>query len=131
MAKPKRVILDTNFLLIPGQFKVDIFTEIERILEEPHELCVVEKTMPELDKIASTGGVHDKFAAKLAIVLCAQKGLKRVPSSKGDISADDEIVVASNKDTYVATQDVALQKRVREKGAKLIALRQKKYLVVN
>ena len=131
MGSPKKVIIDTNFLLIPGQFKVDIFSEIGRILEEPHELFMVEKTLAELEKIAQAGSVKDRFAAKLALVLAAQKGLKRVPSSKGDISADDEIVVASDKDTYVATQDIALQRRAREKGAKVIMLRQKKYLVVN
>ena len=127
----KKVIIDTNFLMIPGQFKVDIFSEIERIVDEPHELCVVEKTIAELEKIAQGGHIKDRFAAKLAVVLAAQKGLKRVPSSSRDISADDEIVIASNKETYVATQDAALRGRVKEKGAKVIGLRQKKYLVVN
>jgi rRNA-processing protein FCF1 len=126
----KKVIIDTNFLMIPGQYKVDIFSEIERILSEPHELCIVEETIPELNRIVMSAGVKDKFAAKLALVLAIQKGLKRLPSSKGKVSADDEIVLESDENTYVATQDEGLRARVKEKGAKIIGLRQKRYLVV-
>jgi uncharacterized protein len=126
----KKIILDTNFLMIPGQYKVDIFSEIERIMEEPFELCIVEETIAELNRIVMSGGAKDKFAAKLALVLAIQKSLKRLPSSKGRVSADDEIVKASDGNTLVATQDLILQKRVRERGARIIGLRQKKYLVV-
>ncbi len=36
----RKVILDTNFLLIPFKFKIDVFGEIERLVEEPHEILV-------------------------------------------------------------------------------------------
>jgi uncharacterized protein len=126
----KKIILDTNCLMIPGQYKVDIFSEIERIMEEPFELCIVEETLNELNRLVMSGSAKDKFAAKLALVLTIQKNLKRLPSSKGRVSADDEIVKASDDNTIVATQDLILRDRVREKGAKVIGLRQKKYLVV-
>ncbi|MBN2141833.1 DUF188 domain-containing protein [Candidatus Woesearchaeota archaeon] len=128
--EPHKVIIDTNFLLIPGQFKVDIFSEIDRILDVPYELCVVEKTMDELQRLIMSLPPKDKFAAKLGKVLAEQKHLKRVGISKGRESADDDIVSFSDKNTYVATQDAILRKRVREKGAKVIGLRQKKYLTV-
>jgi rRNA-processing protein FCF1 len=126
----KKVIIDTNFLLIPGQFKVDIFSEIERVMQEPHEVYIVEKTMEELQRIVMAAGRDDKFAAKLAQVLVTQKGLKRLASSKGLKTADDDIVDISDENTYVATQDAILRKRVKAKGAKTIGLRQKKYLAV-
>ena len=124
-----KVILDTNFLMIPGQHKVDIFGEIERVLDVPFELCVVEESLHELERIVMSGTQKEKFAAKLGLVLAIQKSLKRLACSKG-VSADDEIVKASDKDTFVATQDAALKKRVQKKGARVISLRQKKYLVV-
>ena len=126
----KKVIIDTNFLLIPGQFRVDIFSEIERILDVPFEFCIVEKTMDELQRIVMSAGARDRAAAKLATVLAIQKGLKRLHLSKGKASADDDIVAESGADTYVATQDAALRRRVRQRGAKIIGLRQKKYLSV-
>ena len=44
----KKIILDTNFLLIPAQFKVDIFDEIDRIMIEKYQLFVLDKTIDEL-----------------------------------------------------------------------------------
>ena len=51
----KKVIIDTNFLLIPGQFMVDIFTEIQRILDFPYELYVVGETITELNRLVTVG----------------------------------------------------------------------------
>ena len=42
-----KIILDTNFLMIPSMFKVDIFSEIERICDFKYELCIVDKTLDE------------------------------------------------------------------------------------
>lgn len=126
----KKVILDTNFLLIPGQFMVDIFSEIERIMSEPFEMCMVDKSMVELNKIIATGKQKDRFAAKLALALAIQKNLKTLHSFMSQKSVDDIIVSKADSDTYVATQDKALRERLKEKGAKIIGLRQQKYLVM-
>ncbi|HHE36690.1 MAG TPA: nucleotide-binding protein [Candidatus Woesearchaeota archaeon] len=128
--KKKKVILDTNFLLIPGQFKVDIFTQIERIMEDTFILCVVDKSITELNKLVVVGKEKDRFAAKLALVLIRQKNLKTLHSFGSKKSVDDIIVKKADKNTFVATQDKDLRKKVRDKGARIIGLRQKKYLVI-
>lgn len=125
----KKVILDTNFLLIPGQFKVDIFTEIEKLMSEPFVLCIVDKALAELNKLTVTGKEKDRFAAKLALALIRQKNLKTLRSFSKK-SVDDIIVKKADKNTFIATQDKALRKRLKEKKAKIIGLRQKKYLVI-
>jgi hypothetical protein len=129
MAK-KRVIVDTNFMMVPGQFMIDVFSEIERLLEVPYELCFIDKSKEELNNLVSNGNEKERFAAKLALVLIIQKNLKSLPSSKEDKSVDDSIVKYADKDTLIATQDKLLRERVKAKGAKTIGLRQKKYLVV-
>jgi rRNA-processing protein FCF1 len=126
----KRVIIDTNFLLIPGQFRVDIFSEIERLMNEPFEMCVVDKSVGELNKLAAAGKETDKFAAKLALVLIIQKNLKTLHSFGSKKSADDIIVKEAGKNTLVATQDKALRERLRMRGARIIGLRQQKYLML-
>ncbi len=125
----KKVILDTNFLLVPGQFSVDIFSEIDRLMDFPYQLEVLKGTLPELKKINDTGSTKDKMAAKLAVVLIKQKGLKMVANYSTD-NVDDSIVRLANKDTYVATQDKELKSRLKKKGVKIITLRQKKYLII-
>jgi rRNA-processing protein FCF1 len=126
----KKVVLDTNFLLIPGQFRVDIFSEIERIMQEPFELCVVDKSIAELNKLAAGGRQIDKFAAKLALVLIIQKNLKTLHSFGSKKSVDDIIVAKADENTFIATQDKVLKERVKERGAKIIGLRQQKYLMI-
>jgi rRNA-processing protein FCF1 len=124
----KKVILDTNFLLIPGQFTVDIFTETGRIMQEHYVLCVVDKSLKELNHIVIAGKQKDRLAAKLALVLVIQKNLKTLHSFGSKKSVDDIIVSKADKDTIVATQDKALRERLKEKDIKIIGLRQKKYL---
>jgi uncharacterized protein len=128
----KKVILDTNFLLIPGQFKVDIFTEIKRVMDEPFQMFIIDKTMDELKGIEILGKTIDKQAVKLGRMLAEslikQKSLKTINSySKKHV--DDIIVSKANNNVYVATQDKGLKKRVKAEGAKIITLKQKKYLI--
>ncbi|MBC8495634.1 nucleotide-binding protein [archaeon] len=128
-----KVILDTNFLLIPGQFHVNIFAEIERVLDIPYKLFIIDRTLEELNKISVLGKQRDVKAAKLAVALVGsllkQKSLKTITSSQG-LSVDDMIVKKANKKVYIATQDKELKNRVRKKEGKIIALKQKKYLIL-
>lgn len=124
-----KVFLDTNFLLIPGRHKVDIFTQIEDLLSEPFEFIVLSKTIDELDGIiAESKKMEDRKAAKLAILLIKQKSLKMARSfSKG--SVDDILVEKSTHKDYVATQDKELRKRLKEKRVSILGLRQMKRVV--
>ena len=44
----KKIIFDTNFALVPAQLKVDIFSEIVRIMDEKYEICVLKETISEM-----------------------------------------------------------------------------------
>jgi|FLOH01.1.fsa_nt_gi uncharacterized protein len=131
--KKAKVILDTNFFLIPGQFHVDIFTEIKNLMLEPYILCVLDKTFDELKGIEIMGKFSDvraiKLGAALAHNLIKQQSLK-ILTSFSDKNVDDSLVEMSKKGVFIATQDKELKKRVKEKGAQIITLKQKKYLVL-
>jgi rRNA-processing protein FCF1 len=139
-----RVILDTNMLLVPGQFKIDIFTELERVIEEPYEIVILQKTFDELQKIEDTGSGEDKRAAKLAKHLIQHnadgkssssqaancKGLKIIKDSS-DSYVDDAIVEIAEDDTVVATNDGGLKRRLLEHGVRVIYLKQQQYLTMS
>ena len=129
----QKVILGGNFLLIPGQFNVNVFAEIEHVLGKSVKLCIIDKTIEELNKITVLGKAKDQAAAKLGMALAGshlkQKSLKILPSFPNK-SVDDPIVAKPNKKIYIATQDKELQRRVKEKGGQIIKLKQKKYLVL-
>ncbi|MCC7574323.1 hypothetical protein KO361_01925 [Candidatus Woesearchaeota archaeon] len=130
LKKKTKVILDTNFLFIPGELGIDVFTEIDKIIQEPYELCVMESTIHELENILKeTAKQKQGLNAKLALILIKQKNLKTIRSSFTEY-ADDSIIeyTAQNPKTIIATQDKDLRNRIKKIPARIIKLRQKKYL---
>ena len=126
--RKKKVILDTNFLLLPGSKAVDVFSEIEHALSESFSFYVIDKTYDELQNLTTSAKKGaDKFNAKLGFILGKQKGLKTLRSSQKVV--DDAIVAHTDGSTYVATLDKDLQKRVREAGGKILTLRGLKVVI--
>jgi len=118
----KKIILDTNFLLIPHNFKVDIFSEISRIIDDSYELFIIDKTIDELRKIVSTGKGKDKKAAEIGLELIEKKGIKRIISES---YVDKAIISIAGSDYIVATQDADLKRKLK---CRKIVLRQKNHL---
>jgi len=126
-----KIILDTNFIMIPSMFKIDIFSEIDRICDFNYDLCVVDKTVDELDKVIKEQRGKFKIAARLALIFIKNKGIKII-KTKSDGIVDDIIVELAEKDKMVvATQDKGLRERLKEKGVNLIGMRQKKQLFID
>ncbi len=124
----KRIILDTNFLIIPGELNVDIFTEIQRIANFPYRIYTFDRVINELNKLAREGSGKLKQAAKLGLQLIAAKQVE-VIKSKNNLNADELILQSTNPETdIVATQDRELKRKLKERGVHLLVLRKKKYL---
>jgi len=123
----RKILLDTNFLLIPSQFNVDIFTEIDRIMHENYGLFVLDKTIDELEKIISNKkqSLKHRHAAKLGMQLLRAKKV-HVIETKEDLSVDD--LIAKQEGYIIATQDIELKRRLKDK--KIITLRAKKKLIL-
>ncbi len=129
----KRIFLDTNFLLIPFVYKVDIFSEIKRIMDEPYKICILDMTIDELNKIIAEQSGKDKEAAKMALQLIEKMNITIIEvkeqnlymnlNSKEPI-VDDILVKLADENTIIATQDKLLKKRLN----KVIVLRSKKRL---
>ena len=126
----EQIILDTNFLLIPAQFKVDIYSEIEKLADFRYELHILDKSIDELNKIAQEQKGKVKRDVKLALSMIEQKirqGEISIIDTSGDERLVDDIIV-SLEINIVATQDIGLQKRLKAKKVRIISMRQKKYL---
>jgi len=121
-----KVILDTNFLLVPVTLGVDVFTLI-REFDPSAELFVVDKTLDELKKIQAE---QRKFreAASIAAQLVKQQNIKVIKTEKNKNT--DQIIAetAEKHKCAVATQDRGLKALLRQKQIPIIILRQKKYI---
>ena len=122
----KRIILDTNFLLIPLQFMVDIFSEINRICDFNYKLCIYENSIDELKNIIEKQSGKNRKAAQFALKLIKLKNIEIIKSNQKDV--DSLILENLDKDLIIATLDINLRKKLLKKGASVIVLRQKKYL---
>ncbi len=122
----KKVILDTNFLMIPLQFRVDIFSELNRICHFNYKLLVYWQTIEELKNVMQKQAGKNKKAAQFALKLIKLKNIEIIESEQKDV--DSLILENLDKDTVVATQDIILKKEVLEKGSSVVILRKKKHL---
>ena len=83
----KKIIIDTNFLLIPLQFKVDIFSEIDRICHFNYELSIFEKSIEELKNIIKKQSRKNKKAAQFALNLIKLKKIHTIKSKQKDVDS--------------------------------------------
>lgn len=120
-----KVLLDTNFLMIPGQFKVDIYEQLREL--GAAELYATHMSVEELEKLA-TGRGKNAANARIALMLLKREGVRIMPSGKTK-DADEAIRrIARREGMAVCTADRRLKLELRKRGIKVISLRQKKYL---
>ena len=119
------VILDANFLMVPENQGVDIFAELDRLIDREYELVVPEVVIEELEAIKEKGDLSERKAARVALELAS--GIRRVDSEG---SADKEILrlAQERQECAVGTNDKELRGLLEEKGIPVIFLRQKSHL---
>jgi len=121
--------LDSNFLMIPFQFNLDIFQEIEYLLQKKVDFVVPSAVKNELTGISSRGG-EGAPEASLALQLASRCRVVEVTLDQGE-TVDDAIVKASQKlGAVVATTDIELKKRLRNINVPVVYLREKSKLEV-
>lgn len=126
-----KIIIDTNFLVSAVRFKIDLFSELQRICDFKYTVCIVDGTIDELEKLAETGKPKDKIAAKISLELIRKKkiNITKTPSKNKRVKNVDLLILNLIKegDFIVATQDKELKREIRKKEVPIIVLRQKKY----
>lgn len=123
------VIPDTNFLLIPGQFGVDIISELNRILDVKFEIAVPNIVLDELNVIERKAKGKDLMAVRMAKKLAEMFNVIEI-GKFGEKPTDEQIFefAVKNSNVVVCTNDKLLKKKLRERGIPVVYLRQKKIL---
>jgi rRNA-processing protein FCF1 len=128
--KTPRVILDSNALFVPLQFKIDIFKELSTLLDRNFEPILISPVKNEVEKFAETGSPKMQKDASYAVKLAEKCKLITVDEDQG--SVDDAIVKAAH-DLHAAvfTNDMQLRKRLRNINVPVIYVRQKSHLEID
>ena len=121
-----KIIFDTNFCLLPFEFKVDIFEELDRIIPEKYEIIIPNLVKEELKEITSKTGKR-AIAARSALEMI--KKFKEVKIKK--IGGVDSSILefAKDKKYAIATQDKKIKSVAKKFNIPIITMRQKKYLI--
>ena len=126
--KHARVLLDSNALFVPLQFRIDIFEELRKLLSVNAEPVVLSPIMKELRTLAREGSEKTRKEASFALSLTEKC---RLIDYDGE-SADDALVdAASEWRCPVFTNDIALRKRLRDINVPVIYVRQKSRLEID
>ena len=127
---PVKVILDSNFLMIPFQFNLDIFQEIEFLLQKKVDFVVPSAVKTELTGISARGG-EGAPEASLALQLASRCRVVEVALQPNE-TVDDAIFKAAEKlGALVATTDIELKQRLRSINVPVVYLREKSKLEVD
>jgi rRNA-processing protein FCF1 len=127
---PVKVILDSNFLMIPFQFNLDVFQEIEFLLQKKVDFIVPSAVKSELTALSARGG-EGAAEASLALQLASRCRVVEVTLETNE-TVDDAIVKASQKlGAVVATNDIELKNRLKLLKVPVVYLRDKSKLEVD
>ena len=124
----KEVVIDTNFFMVPFQFNVDIITELEKVLPS-YKLTTPSFVINELKGLKRNNKGKIRLNANLALKLAnsSKVEIKDISLLENE-TVDDALLRVSE---VLATNDIELKNRAKNKGITIIYLRQKKYIVVD
>ena len=119
------IIFDTNFLFVTFEFRVDIISEIRRVISSKYSLYIYEGTIKELAAIQEKKDKNKRFLPLISKMLKLY-GFKIIKSQKDYIDA--QIIENMDKRIIVATNDKNLRHKIKRLGSRVLYLRQKNYL---
>ena len=123
----KEVVIDTNFFMVPFQFNVDIITELENKLPS-YKLTTPSFVINELKGLKNNNKGKTRLNANLALKLAnsSKVEIKDISLLENE-TVDDALLRVSE---VLATNDIELKNRAKDKGITVAYLRQKKYIAV-
>jgi rRNA-processing protein FCF1 len=126
---PAKILCDTNFLLVPLRFGVDIFQESENTLNDVATFYVSSRVLDEIKILKKNA--KPTFEKEL---LFAEKMVERctlIYDPSCSLVDDSLISLAYDMDMVLATTDSVLRKKARLEGVKVLYLRQRRYLILD
>ena len=126
-----KVILDSNALFVPLQFRIDIFEELRTLLDRNFEPLLLLPVKRELEMLAKEGSPQLRKKASFALELA--KKCKLVDVNKEFVGSPDEMIIQAAKkwNCPVFTNDKLLRKRLRDINVPVIYVRQKSHLEID
>ena len=105
------IILDTNFLFITFEFRIDLIAELRRLISSKYSLYIYEGTIDELKSVERKGDKNKKFLPLIAKMLHVYD-FKIIKSNQKYI--DQQILENLDDNVIVATNDKELRQTIQK-----------------
>ncbi len=115
--------------MIPFQFRIDIFDEMERLVGR-HEPLILSTNLQELELLATRPPAGTRNAALSALELAQRCHVVIVTKEYGETNDDIIVRMADKLNCPVATNDATLRKRLRDMGVATVFVRNKSHLEI-
>lgn len=120
-----KFLIDTSFIVSATGSKIDVVTELRKFGKP--EMYVLDLVIQELEKLSSGRGKKAKDS-RLSLAILGKVGVNVIKTRPGN--TDRKIMTyALNRDMTVCTIDAKLKRTLLKRGAKVVIIRQGKYLV--
>ena len=129
--EPLQVIVDSNALFVPLQFRIDVFSKLERLLNRRFELVLLSAVKRELEILAETGTPKMRRDAGYALMFAERCRLVVVDAAASVLTDDVIVAMAREWGAAVFTNDKVLRKRLRDISVPVIYVSQKSRLEID
>nr|WP_292518459.1 PIN domain-containing protein [Methanoculleus sp.] len=120
-----RVLLDTNALLMPAQFGIDLYDELLALFGD-FEPVTLEEVVGELSGLARGHG-RDAAAARVGLAMARRSTV--VPSGSTAERVDDRVIeYARREGCVVVTNDRELRNALLAEGIDVVVMRRQRTL---
>lgn len=129
VSKTKLILLDANFLLVPVIYRIDLISELYRLLSTPFKIVVLSGIIDEL-KIKYKSLKEGKKRKEILFAMNFAKQFEIIDWPKKEYTDMDDAIIdfALMHDAIIATNDKQLRKKLKQQGIPTIFVRKRKYL---
>ena len=126
---PSKILCDTNFLLIPLRFGVDVLNETDDAINDITDFYVSSRVIDEIKLLKETA--KPSFEKELLFALKMAELCTVIDDDSTGLVDESLIDLALKHGLILGTSDSELRKKARAYGVKVVYLRQKRYLVLD
>lgn len=129
--QPRKIIIDSNALFVPLQFKIDIFAEIERLIGKNVTLSLLSPVKEELQTLNKKNSPKISKDAAFALSLAEKCTYIKIKRKTKEHTDDVILRIAKQWNAPVFTNDKDLKKRLRDISVPVIYVREKSRLEID
>jgi rRNA-processing protein FCF1 len=129
--KPLKIILDSNALFVPLELKLDIFAELQQLLNRNFELILLSPVKRELETLTQKGSTKIRKNAAFALELAAKCTYVKVSEKPNELTDEAILRVAQAWGAPVFTNDKLLKRKLRDISIPVIYVRAKSRLEID